>query len=60
MTTTAGVKPMLTANQSVFDTPFFTAGSDGKIQVLSDFWILWVIGVPISAVVLLAWMRVKN
>ncbi len=39
---------------SVFGTQFFSNG-DGRVNVSPDFWILWLIAIPVTALSLVAW-----
>jgi cytochrome c-type biogenesis protein CcmH/NrfF len=42
--------------ETIFGSQFFNQSSDGSsITVLRDFWIFWVIAIPVTVVVIYIW-----
>ena len=41
--------------QAMLATPFFSLDQSGGISVTKNFWIMWAIVVPLTALVLLCW-----
>ena len=40
---------------SIFGTQFFGSSGDGHMTLSTDFWILWLVAIPLTAVSLAVW-----
>lgn len=47
---------LLKFSQALFSTPFFTFSSPASGAVSQQFWIFWAIAIPLTLVVILAWL----
>ena len=49
-------KTFSSSKQAIFSTPFFDrTGTSGTLEALSDFWLFWVISLPVTAVTVTLW-----
>lgn len=47
---------LLTRAQTIFGSQFFNVADDNSaIEVSKDFWIFWVVSIPLTLIVLLGW-----
>lgn len=45
---------------AIFGTQFFDSTGDGHINLSPDFWILWVIAIPVTVVSLVVWRTTER
>lgn len=45
---------------AIFGTQFFNSSGDGHVSLSSDFWILWVIAIPVTVVSLAVWRATER